>query len=49
MILTDAQIRQQVEKKIIGIKTRVEQNRHKRKFPKIPKLGLKTIGLDLYE
>ena len=32
-----------------GVKVRVEQNRHKRKFPKIPKLGLKTIGADLYE
>lgn len=32
-----------------GIKTRVEQNRHKRKFPKIPKIGIKTIGVDLYE
>lgn len=31
------------------IKLRMEQNRHKRKFPKIPKLGIKTIGLDLYE
>lgn len=31
------------------IKLRMEQNRHKRKFPKIPKLGIKTIGVDLYE
>jgi NAD+ synthase len=37
------------ENKIFEIKHRVEQNRHKRKFPKIPKLGIKTIGLDLYE
>ncbi len=37
------------EQDIIQIKHRVKQNRHKRKFPKIPKMGLKTIGLDLYE
>jgi NAD+ synthase len=32
-----------------NIKQKVEVNRHKRKFSKIPKLGLKTIGVDLYE
>jgi NAD+ synthase len=37
------------KEKIEEIKTRVEQNRHKRKFPKIPKIGIKTIGVDLYE
>ena len=37
------------EEKIVNLKTRVERNRHKRKFPKIPKIGLKTIGVDLYE
>jgi NAD+ synthase len=31
------------------IKNRMENNRHKRKFLKIPKIGIKTIGLDLYE
>lgn len=34
---------------VINIKDKVESNRHKRKFSKIPKLGLKTIGADLYE
>lgn len=37
------------EKKINEIKIRMESNRHKRKFPKIPKIGIKTIGVDLYE
>jgi len=37
------------ENEVISIKERVERNRHKRKFPKIPKIGLKTIGVDLYE
>jgi NAD+ synthase len=37
------------EAEVIRIKNRVEQNRHKRKFPKIPKLDIKTIGVDLYE
>jgi NAD+ synthase len=37
------------EKEVMEIKHRVESNRHKRKFTKIPKLGLKTIGVDLYE
>jgi NAD+ synthase len=37
------------EDEIKKISTRVTSNRHKRKFPKIPKLGLKTIGMDLYE
>jgi NAD+ synthase len=37
------------EQTIERIKFKVEQNRHKRKFAKIPKLGLKTIGVDLYE
>jgi NAD+ synthase len=34
---------------IFELKTRWEINRHKRKFPKIPKIGIKTIGVDLYE
>ena len=34
---------------IIKLNRRVEVNRHKRKFAKIPKLGLKTIGVDRYE
>jgi NAD+ synthase len=32
-----------------SIKQKMELNRHKRKFSKIPKLGIKTIGVDLYE
>ncbi len=32
-----------------NIKQKMELNRHKRKFSKIPKLGVKTIGVDLYE
>jgi NAD+ synthase len=31
------------------LKDRMEKNRHKRKFSKIPKIGIKTIGVDLYE
>jgi NAD+ synthase len=34
---------------VLELKTRMEINRHKRKFPKIPKIGIKTIGVDLYE
>ncbi len=34
---------------IDDLKDRVEKNRHKRKFSKIPKIGIKTIGVDLYE
>lgn len=37
------------EELVASLKNRVEYNRHKRKFVKIPKLGLKTIGVDLYE
>ena len=37
------------ESQVQEIKQRKENNRHKRKFPKIPKIGIKTIGLDLYE
>ena len=44
-----AEILHLADGKIEEIKSRVEYNRHKRKFPKIPKIGLKTIGLDLYE
>jgi NAD+ synthase len=31
------------------LKARMERNRHKRKFSKIPKIGIKTVGVDLYE
>ncbi len=34
---------------IKGTKARVESNRHKRKMPKIPKLGITTIGTDVRE
>jgi NAD+ synthase len=34
---------------ILDLKIRWETNRHKRKFSKIPKIGIKTIGVDLYE
>jgi len=44
-----AKMLEQPEAEILRIKHRVENNRHKRKFPKIPKIGIKTIGLDLYE
>ena len=46
---TIAQILALPEEDVKKIKLRVEKNRHKRKFPKIPKIGIKTIGLDLYE
>jgi NAD+ synthase len=50
--VTSNKIAQALDLEIIiieDIKQKVKVNRHKRKFSKIPKLGLKTIGVDLYE
>lgn len=32
--------------RILGVVARVEQNRHKRRPPPIPKIGLRTVGID---